>query len=123
MAIHGMTLHLAENPGVRRSAVVSVKSKISELKLDYTITQAGAMGELKFVYNGASFAGSFPSVTGTTSGATINWGDALSNAWGTFTHNYTDGASSHTISVAMAAMTEVSFTSLANISAIDVSGM
>ena len=123
MAIHGMTLHLAANPGVKRSAVVTVKSKISDMKLEYTITQAGALGELKFVYSGASYTGSFPSVTGTTSGATINWGDALSNAWGTFTHTYTDGVPSHTISVAMANMTQVSFANLANISAIDVSGM
>ena len=56
MAIHGMTLHLAANAGAKRSAVVTVKSKISNLKLEYTIVQAGVLGTVRFVYNGAAYA-------------------------------------------------------------------
>ena len=123
MAVHGMTLRIAANSGVKRSAVVTVKSKISDLKLDYTITQEGVLGVVKFDYTGTDYNNSFPTVTGTTSGATVDWGDAVVTAWGTYTHKYTDGKSAHTITVTMAAMTQISFGNLTNISAIDVSGM
>lgn len=123
LSLHGMTLRIAANTGVKRSAVVSAKSKISDLKLDYTIVQEGAVGEIKFVYSGTAFSGGFPAVTGNTTGGTINWGDAVSTAWGTFTHSYTDGAPSHTISIAVPEMTTVSFSKLTGISAIDVSGL
>lgn len=123
MSIHGITLRIAENTGMKRSATVSVKSKISDLHIDYTISQEGLMGSVKFTYTGASYSGTFPSFTGNTQGAVIDWGDAVSTAWGTFTHSYTDGKTSHTITVGMLNMTEVSLASLKNISALDVSGM
>ena len=123
MAVHGMTLRIAENTGVKRSAVVSVKSRISNLQLDYTIVQEGLLGVVRFVYTGAGYSDSFPTVSGTTAGATVDWGDAVVTAWGTYTHNYTDGQTSHTITVTMGQMTEIGFGNLKGISSIDVSEM
>ena len=96
---HAVTLHIQENTGVSRSAVVTIQSKISNVHLDYTIFQKGVLSVFKFTHPRVNFTDSFPTVVGADASAVIDWGDAVTNAWGTYTHNYTDGAKSHTVSV------------------------
>lgn len=121
---HATTLTISQNTGVARSAVVSIKSKSGLLRLDYTIYQEGVISQFSFTHGHTSFPGSnFPTVEGTQSEGKVDWGDAVATAWGTYAHDYTDGGKSHTVTVTMPTITQVSFATLDGITAIDLSKM
>ena len=121
MDLHGVTLALEANPGTRRTGTVGIVSKISTLRLDYTIVQDGNQVALRFTHTLAQFD-AFPTMSGSLTGGTIYWGDGTSGPWNVFTHNYTDGAASHTVeAVTDNGLTQVEFATLTGITAVDVS--
>ena len=103
-----------------RSAVVTIQSKISNVHLDYTIFQKGVLSVFRFTHTRVNYTTGFPTVVGANSSSVIDWGDAVTSAWGNYTHTYTDGAKSHTVSVTAADISQIGI-SLADVTAIDVS--
>lgn len=93
------TLNIAANEDVARSAKVTVRSKSApELKIIYTIEQAGILNNLVITYFRSDIVA--PNLVGTGAEGMIYWGDGYSLTWvENATHFYTDGAREHSIEI------------------------
>ena len=119
LVAHGATLSIAENPGMKRSAQVTVKSKSSALEIVYTITQEGSVSQLGITHTLSYFT--VPSITGNTANGLVNWGDGVVAGWSAGMNHTYSGSATRTVVISMKSIDNFSLSNLTGITAIDAS--
>lgn len=122
MMEHSATINVSANPGSKRSAVVTVRSKVGNLCLEYVINQASEYSTLALNVISTTFTvPSFQAVGGELQGL-VEWGDGTTAPWvAGLSKTYTDGAKSHNVKINMKNSGKFSFEKLTGISSVDMS--
>lgn len=90
----GLDLEVKPNDDITRRAKVTVKSKTSELKADFTVVQKGILNNLFVTFGQREVIA--PNLLGSNPSGTIYWGDDLQLKWQeNAQHIYTDNKTQH----------------------------